>query len=65
MLECGQILNNGATVLEMKGTGMLVLAFRAGTALPFVIWDINTDGDCYTGRYFKTNVEACKAWEKV
>ncbi len=50
------ILKNGATVISHKNTR--VLAYRDNTVQPFIIWSIDSEGNCFSGNYFETLGEA-------
>jgi hypothetical protein len=46
----GEILKNGATVINHSAAKGLVFAFVSGGSEPFVIWDIDSNGDCSNGK---------------
>jgi hypothetical protein len=60
----GTILKNGAEVLMLHAdTAKIVILAKssaANSAMPFVTWRADADGNCFWGHYFKTELEGVK-----
>lgn len=65
-MEKGDILNNGARVLDVSGDHSLVLAeWPREHKTEYVVWDIGVNDQTICGRYFDMPEKADEVFQKL
>jgi hypothetical protein len=59
MLQVGDTMKNGATVLEAKGDKVLAMRFRE-----FVVWTVDEEGNAFWGHYTPSVCEAVETFKE-
>lgn len=59
-LEIGDKLKNGAIILDIvsKNSGFVVLALSPERFSPYVVWQLDSDGDGMAGNYYNMLYDA-------